>query len=204
MNGETGKDPEEQQGGAERAHEAEAELGQAAPASSGPSLAEQLEEALREKEQFKRLAQRSQADLVNYRNRVRTEQEDLQARTARRVAVRFIEVADQMEKALAPQATDGVDRNWIEGVKAIYQNLLSALAAEGLQRFEAVGEEFDPRRHEALMTTPSADHKPNTVIRQFTAGYAKGSEVVRPAQVEIAASPPAHQAEAGETGNRKS
>jgi molecular chaperone GrpE (heat shock protein) len=149
-----------------------------------------LEEALREKDQFKRLAQRAQADLVNYRQRVQTELEETRERAAQRVALKFIELADLMERALAPQAAQGVDSQWVEGVKAIYQGLLNVLAAEGFERFDATGEHFDPRRHDALLSTPTADHEPNRVIRQLTAGYVRNGNVVRPAQVEIAAPMP--------------
>ncbi len=160
----------------------------AAP-SADPDLAERLAEAEREIDQFKRLAQRAQADLVNYRNRVRGEQESLQARTTGRVAGRFIEVADQLEKALAPEATGGVDPQWLSGVQAIYQNLLNVLKAEGFERYDAHGDEFDPRRHEALLVSPSTEHPPNHVMRQLAAGYSRNGETVRPAQVEIASTP---------------
>jgi molecular chaperone GrpE len=163
---------------------------QEAEDSSQPAVDERLDEAMREKEQFKRLAQRAQADLVNYRNRVQIEKEELQVKSALRVSMKFIEVADQMEKALAPEASSGVDSQWVEGVKAIYQNLLNVLASEGFERFDAHGEDFDPRRHDALLATPTPDHAPNTVIRQLTAGYMRNGEVVRPAQVEIAAPAP--------------
>lgn len=148
-----------------------------------------LEEALREKDQFKRLAQRAQADLVNYRQRVQTELEETRERAAHRVALKFVGVADLLERALAPEAAQGVDRQWVDGVKAIYNNLLNTLTAEGFERFEAAGEAFDPRRHDALLSTPTAEHEPNIVIRQLCAGYTRNGEVVRPAQVEISAPP---------------
>lgn len=153
--------------------------------SVGTDIEARLEEAEREIDQFKRLAQRAQADLVNYRTRVRTEQESLQARTAERVASRFIEIADQLEKALAADASTGVEGQWVSGVKGIYHNLLNVLKAEGFERFDADGEEFDPRRHEALLASPSTEHPPNHVMLQITAGYTRNGEVVRPAQVQI-------------------
>lgn len=152
-------------------------------------LAARLEEAEREIEQFKRLAQRGQADLVNYRNRVRIEQDELQGRVTRRVGSRFLDIVDQFEHALAGEASNGVDRQWVDGVQAIYQKFLAALSTEGFERFDVEGEQFDPRRHDALLATPTSDHAPNTVIRQITAGYTHRGDVVRPAQVEIAAEP---------------
>lgn len=175
----------------EQREELEAQPGDEHGASDeSTDLAAQLAEAEREIDQFKRLAQRAQADLVNYRNRMRTEQDLLQARTVQRVAARFIEVADQLEKALEPEVSAGVDSQWVRGVEAIYNNLLNILKVEGFERFDVHGEEFDPRRHDALLSSPSADHTPNSVMRQLAAGYSRNGEVVRPAQVEIATAPP--------------
>jgi molecular chaperone GrpE len=159
------------------------------PDSGVDDIAERLAEAERETEQFKRLAQRAQADLVNYRNRVKNEQEVMQARTVQRVVTRFIEIADQLEKALEPAVSSGVESQWVTGVEAIYQNLLHVVKAEGFDRFDAHGEEFDPRRHDALLTSPSDQHPPNSVMNQLAAGYTRNGEVVRPAQVVIAESP---------------
>lgn len=162
------------------------ETAETTEASSANDVEARLSEAEREKEQFKKLAQRAQADLVNFRNRMRADQDALLARTAERVAGRFIEIADQLEKALAAEATAGVEEQWVSGVEGIYQNLLNVLKAEGFERFDADGDEFDPRRHDALLATPTAEYPPNHVIRQIAAGYTRNGEVVRPAQVEIA------------------
>ena len=174
----------------ERRDDETQEAGTEAEPASASNSESRLAEAEREVDQFKRLAQRAQADLINYRNKVRSDQESLQARTAERVARRFIDVADQFEQALAPMVTEGADSQWVTGVEAIYQNLLSALRSEGFERFDVEAEEFDPRRHDALMASPSATHSPNSIIRQLTAGYMRNGEVVRPAQVEIATAPP--------------
>jgi molecular chaperone GrpE len=152
-------------------------------------LEARLAEAERDVDQFKRLAQRAQADMINYRNKVRGDQESLQARTAERVARRFIDVADQFEQALAPIVAASADSQWVTGVEAIYMNLLNALKSEGFERFDVAGEQFDPRRHDALLASPSTTHSPNSIIRQLTAGYMRNGEVVRPAQVEIATAP---------------
>lgn len=162
---------------------------QEAQPSPEDEIQARIEEAEREKDQFKKLAQRAQADLVNYRNRVRSEQEALQARTTERVAMRFIEIADQLEKALDADASSGVEQQWVSGVQGIYYNLLNVLKTEGFERFDAAGEEFDPRRHDALLATPTTQHPPNHVISQIAAGYMRNGEVVRPAQVEISSAP---------------
>ena len=156
-----------------------------------PSPDSELAEALREKEQFKRLAQRAQADLVNYRRRVESEQESSRLRNQQRIVLRFADVIDQLETALKSDALENADSGWLEGIMVIQKNFVNAIAAEGFARFSSVGEEFDPRRHEAVLLSPSADHEPNTVIAEHRPGYMQHDEVVRPAQVEIAIAPTA-------------
>lgn len=150
----------------------------------------ELAEALREKDQFKRLAQRAQADLVNYRKRIESEQESSRLRNQQRIVLRFADVIDQLETAISSDTLEGAEPGWLEGVTAIQKNFMSAIAAEGFERFSSVGEAFDPRRHEALLSSPSAEHEPNTVIKELRPGYKQYDQVVRPAQVEIATEPP--------------
>lgn len=147
---------------------------------------DELAEALREKDQFKRLAQRAQADLVNYRRRIEGEQESSRLRNQRRIVLKFADVIDQLDVALAAEGAEIADSSWLEGIAAIKKNFANALATEGFERFECVGEVFDPRMHEALLSSPTADHEPNTVITELRAGYMQHDEVVRPAQVQIA------------------
>ncbi|MDP6667278.1 MAG: nucleotide exchange factor GrpE [Dehalococcoidia bacterium] len=150
----------------------------------------ELAEALREKDQFKRMAQRAQADLVNYRRRIETEQESSRLRNQQRIVLRFADVIDQLQAALNSDTPANTEPGWLEGIVAIQKNFVSAIAAEGFARFDSVGEDFDPRKHEAILSSPSADHTPNTVITELRPGYLHHDEVVRPAQVEIAVEPP--------------
>ena len=162
---------------------------------------ELLEEALREKEQFKRLAQRAQADLVNYRQRAAAERSEAEQRAIRQLAYRVMDVADQFDAALSGDATAGVETKWLEGVDGIRRNLVSALASQGFEPFESLDERFDPRRHEALFSTPTADMETGQIIRVLRVGYTQHGEVVRPAQVEIAAAPAESAENEESTGN---
>ena len=154
------------------------------------SAPDELVEALREKDQFKRLAQRAQADLVNYRRRIETEQQSALLRNQQRIVLRFIDVIDQLTVALKSDSLDEVDTGWLEGINAIHKKFLSELSFEGFEQFDSLGEEFDPRKHEALLSSITADSEPNTVIAVLRPGYTHNGEVVRPAQVEIAVAEP--------------
>jgi len=148
-----------------------------------------MAEALREKDQFKRLAQRAQADLVNYRRRIEGEQESSRLRNQQRIVLRFADVIDQLDVALNSDTLENGDAGWLEGIKAIQKNFVNALMAEGFERFISVGETFDPRKHEALLSTATSEYEPDTVVAELRPGYMRNDEVVRPAQVQISTAP---------------
>ena len=188
----------------EKHQEDPAEPRQAADSAADAEISpdSELAEALREKDQFKRLAQRAQADLVNYRRRIDSEQESSRLRNQQRIVLRFADVIDQLEIALESDTLQDADSGWIEGIIAIQKNFVSAIAAEGFEKFTSVGEVFDPRRHEALLSSTSAKHEPNTIIKELRPGYMQHNNVVRPAQVEIATeAPPATQGDSEQAGS---
>lgn len=188
---------EPRQAGADAAPEggvARSETGDGpAPAPEHAPPASELAEALREKEQFKKLLQRVQADFINYRNRAQEELQDARLQTVRRIAGRVVEVMDLFDAAFSQDAAQAVGANWVEGVRAIQRSLAAALAAEGIERMKIDGERFDPRRHEALISTPTVAQPAGFIIRELRPGYVREKEVIRPAQVEVAIPPPDDQ-----------
>ena len=159
---------------------------------------DEMAEALREKEQFKRLAQRAQADLVNYRRRIEGEQESSRLRNQQRIVLRFADVIDQLDVALNSDTLENVDAGWVEGITAIQKNFVNALTAEGFERFSSVGETFDPRKHEALLSMATSEYEPDTVVTELRPGYMRNDEVVRPAQVQISTAPEEDENEDGD------
>ncbi len=156
-------------------------------AGAADLLRQERDEALREKAQFKRLAQRAQADLINERNRFAKERAESEVRAVRRLAGRILDAVDQFDNALSENAREGVPQQWLDGIEAIRRNFESALASQGFERYESMGEAFDPRLHEAILRTPTSSAQPDTVIGVLRPGYMHNGEVFRPAQVQIAA-----------------
>ncbi len=151
-----------------------------------PSPDSEMAEALREKDQFRALAQRAQADLVNFRSRVETEKMELAQRTKSGLIRRMLEIADSVDAALQGDATQEVDIGFLQGVEAIKRSFETVLGSEGVERFESAGEKFDPRLHEALLTTETDEAEPDTVINVMRVGYRHGDDIIRPALVEVA------------------
>ncbi|OGL04344.1 MAG: nucleotide exchange factor GrpE, partial [Candidatus Rokubacteria bacterium RIFCSPHIGHO2_12_FULL_73_22] len=76
-----------------------------------------------------------------------------------------------------------------EGVELIQRELLKVLERAGVTRYSAVGQPFDPTRHEAVARVPSPDAAPDTVVAEQLPGYLLHGRVVRPALVAVAAAP---------------
>lgn len=154
---------------------AELELSQA--------LGRELTEKLREEhERFLRAA----ADLENYRKRAQREKEEVQRFGAERLLKDLLPVVDNLDRALAAAPPDDPLAG---GVKLVLKVLEEALARHGVKSFHALGEPFDPRTHEAILTVPAGDRAPGTVVVEHGRGFTLNDRLVRPALVGVAAGP---------------
>jgi molecular chaperone GrpE len=153
------------------------------------TLRNELAELAQKADEYLRLAQRSQADFINYRRRV--EEERIQQTREATVSYiqRLLPILDDFERAIANAAPDALDSDWGKGVLLVERNLRSLLAADDVQRIAAEGAPFDPREHEAVGQQPSADTPEGHVLHVVRPGYRKGDRVIRPAQVVVASAP---------------
>jgi molecular chaperone GrpE len=144
------------------------------PAGQGPSVAE-LEDRWR----------RAVAELDNVRKRFERQlAESVRAERARTAAA-FLPVLDNLDLALRHAGADPAAI--VTGVQAVHQQALDVLAGLGYQRITAVGERFDPARHEAARVTSAEGVEAGTVVEVHRAGYVGPAGVlVRPAIVTVA------------------
>lgn len=148
-----------------------------------------VDEAEREKAQFKALAQRAQADLINYRKRAEEERQELVANAGSQLILRVLPVLDDVERALA-HASAGASQpedSWIEGFRLIERKLQGILAAEGLQRIEAEGA-FNPFEQEVVGQLDVPGRREGEILEVTRQGYRMNGKVLRPAQVVVQAS----------------
>lgn len=148
-----------------------------------------LEEALREKDQFRRLAQRSQADLVNYRRRAAAEIEEVRRRASADVLLKVIGVVDDMQRALDMVPEDAVAPGWLEGLNLVMRKMEGVLETSGVQKIEALGRPFEPWHLEAVHYVETAECEPGVVTEVFREGYMLDDVVLRAAQVVVAKEP---------------
>jgi molecular chaperone GrpE len=130
---------------------------------------------------------RLRADYDNLRKRAARESQTAQAE-GRRAALRTIlPVLDALGRALAVGSNDPA---FLEGVESTYRLFLSALAEAGAEPIDAIGHPFDPRLHEAVSYEPTRDYEPKTILREVRRGWRLGDELIRPAEVVVAAPAP--------------
>jgi molecular chaperone GrpE len=151
-----------------------------------------LEKATNERDHFKSLAQRSQADLVNYRNRVTQESEEARRSVKFGILSRFISVADDMSRAIESIPEDA-DTKWSEGISLVMRNLENVFQIEGIEKIDSLNCVFDPNFHEALMYEETEDSEEGYIVSVIQEGYKIGTKILRPARVIVAKKPEVKQ-----------
>ena len=149
------------------------------------ALRQDLEEANRKLQEYLGLAQRTQADFVNYRRRVEAERGESLIAGKAVLAQRLLPALDDFDRALRSVPKDLAENDWVKGIGLVARKLSSALEAEGIVRIQALGEEFNPWEHEAMMHAPSSEDAAGKVVEVYREGYRQGEKVLRPAQVIV-------------------
>lgn len=150
------------------------------------ALNARLAEAEQEREQFKRLLQRTQADFINYRKRAEDEKREQEQVANARLVRSLLQVVDDFQMAVDHAAQVPGEPSWKEGFGLIYRKLLSVLEAEGVVRMEPLGKPFDPFEHEAIAYREAEGSCEGTVVEVLQAGYKMHGKVLRPARVVVA------------------
>jgi molecular chaperone GrpE len=144
------------------------------------TLAEELELARRERDEYLDDMRRMKAELENSRKRQEKERARLAQLASERLVRELLPVLDNLERALEAEG------DLRQGVRATHEQLIAVLGREGLTPVFSDGEPFDPAVHEAVMSQPSEDHEEDTVIQTFERGYTLNGRPIRPAKVVVA------------------
>lgn len=144
-----------------------------------------LEALRKEKATLQDRLLRTAAEFDNYRKRVdRDRRDQADAATADALAD-LLPIVDDLERAL--KAPSGGDlEGFRKGVELIYQQMIELLRKRGVKPIDAVGADFDPRYHQAVVQEASADHREGEVMEEFARGYMLGDRLLRPAMVKVA------------------
>ena len=140
---------------------------------------------------------RLRADFDNFRRRTQRERGELAQRVIEDLVLELIPTLDHFELGLQSAVQHQADAAVVDGFKVVYEQLLAAMKKVGLTPFDAVGQPFDPHRHEAVSHLPSTEHAADQVMVQTRRGYLLGDRLLRAAQVVVSSGPPAPAVDEG-------
>ncbi|BBF94537.1 nucleotide exchange factor GrpE [Blastochloris tepida] len=134
---------------------------------------------------------RTLAEMENLRRRTEREVADAKSYAIAAFARDVLNVADNMERALAAVpaeavAHDAALKTLVEGVQLTERELAKTLDKHGVRRVEAAGGKFDPNLHQAMFEVPNPDVPTGTVVQVVQTGYVLGERILRPALVGVA------------------
>lgn len=164
---ETPENPEEQQSGDEAENDAEA--------------SEDVKKEPEEDESSRYM--RLMADFQNYKKRVEKEKSDIYSYANEKLATELLVVLDNFERALEH---DGEDKSFKEGMEMIFKQLFDVLEKAGLKEIPALGEDFDPNFHNAVMSEDTDEYESGKVSGVMQKGYSLNGKVIRPSMVRVA------------------
>jgi len=131
---------------------------------------------------------RQTAELDNFKKRASRERED-GIRFANEVLIKdLLPIVDNLERAVAHASGGGNGKPLVEGVEMVLKGFLDVLSKHGVSQIVALGQSFDPAKHEAMGQLDSESHAPNSVIDEHQRGYFYRERLLRPALVTIAKS----------------
>lgn len=136
-------------------------------------------------EEYENRVLRMQADFENTRRRARLELEATEKYKAQSIITELLPAIDNFERALQVETDNEQSKSILQGMQMIYRSLLDALKKEGAEQIEAVGKEFDPHMHQAIMQVEDPDFDSNIVVEELQKGYILKDRVIRPSMVKV-------------------
>ena len=135
--------------------------------------------------EFEDRAKRQLAEFENFRNRSEKEKAQSFDMGARSVLEKILPVVDNFERGLAAIPEDKKDDPYVSGMDMIYRQLITELDKMDVKPIEAVGKEFDPAFHNAVMQTESDEYESGTVAQELLKGYTYHGVVLRHSMVSV-------------------
>ncbi len=164
-------------------------LEDAGPKDDSPEAWQQkYENAIAESQQHYDRLLRVTAEFENFKKRTLRENEDFRKFANKSIILELLTVVDNLERAV--QSTESRESKAVacvvEGVDMTLKGLLETLKKNGVEPIEALGQEFDPTFHQAVMQEESNEQPENTILKEFQKGYLLHQRLLRPAMVVVA------------------
>lgn len=176
---ETGDDQD-----AQDAPEGEKADGQPEGSEAPEEKADSVKTAEQQKKEDDEKYMRLMAEFQNYKKRVAKEKQDIQSFANEKIITELLEVLDNFERSL--EHSSDADENYVKGMEMIFQQLKTAMEKAGLKEIQALGEDFDPAVHNAVMQEESDELESGKVSKVLQKGYKLNDKVIRAAMVAVA------------------
>ena len=140
------------------------------------------------KEQIAQLedkVKRQLAEFENFRNRTEKEKQAMFEIGAKSVIEKILPVIDNFERGFATVEPEDKEDAFVDGMQRVYKQLMTELEAIGVKPIEAVGKEFDPNLHNAVMQVASEEYETGIVAQELQKGYTYRETVVRHSMVSV-------------------
>jgi molecular chaperone GrpE len=145
---------------------------------------------------------RSVAEFENFKKRNAKERSDMLRYAGEHLARDLLEIVDDLARASSSEV-GGTAEEIQSGVRLINERFVALLQNHQIKGEEAVGEVFDPNKHEALTTVPTTEHPEGVVIEQLRKAYFFKDKLLRPAQVVVSARPASEEAKEGDDNSEE-
>lgn len=129
---------------------------------------------------------RQMAEFDNFRKRTEKEKSQMYEIGAKDIIDKILPVIDNFERGLSVVPEDKKDDSFVQGMEMIYKQLMTTLESAGVKVIEAVGQEFNPDFHNAVMHVEDDEVGENIVVEEFQKGYMYRDSVVRYSMVKVA------------------
>ncbi|MCM1063029.1 MAG: nucleotide exchange factor GrpE [Eubacterium sp.] len=136
-------------------------------------------------EQLEDKVKRQLAEFENFRNRSEKEKHAMFETGAKSVIEKILPIVDNFERGLATVPEEKQEDPFVDGMNRVYKQLLTELENMGVKSIEAVGKEFDPNLHNAVMQTESEEYGSGMVAQELQKGYTYHDSVVRHSMVSV-------------------
>ena len=178
---------EEQESSEEAAEQAEADKEEASEGKKGKLFGKKKKDKKDEKiEELTDRLTRQMAEFDNFRKRTEKEKSQMYEIGAKDIIEKILPVVDNFERGLAAVAEDDKEDPFVQGMDKIYKQLMTTLDGIGVKPIEAVGQEFNPDFHNAVMHEENEEVGENTITEEFQKGYMYRDSVVRHSMVKVA------------------
>ena len=174
----------EETGDDQDAPEEEKADGQPEGSEAPEEKADSVKTAEQQKKEDDEKYMRLMAEFQNYKKRVAKEKQDIQSFANEKIITELLEVLDNFERSL--EHSSDADENYVKGMEMIFQQLKTAMEKAGLKEIQALGEDFDPAVHNALMQEESDELESGKVSKVLQKGYKLNDKVIRAAMVAVA------------------